>query len=911
MSINNRMFHSSARFAPRAAALTGSVLAILATAGNAQAMTEWDLPEQPLAKSLREIAAQTDSNIIFDKKLVNDQSAPPLKMKATTEQALKQVLEGTGLTYRHLDDKTVTIQLASTDPSTTTSASYGTGDGRIRLAQAQTGEGAGQRMRMVEGKPLLDIEEIIVTGTNIRGVENNTAPVIVLSREYINSTGFSTTTKLIESLPQNFALANQSGLQSNGTGAVSSAFEQGSSINLRGIGEGTTLVLLNGRRLSPGFKSAAADISALPLTAIERVEILTDGASAIYGSDAVGGVVNFILREDFEGAETRLRAGFADGTDEYRVSQALGSSWESGNVLLSLEYYKRDELLTSDRDYIPANVVAPGLLPEDENYSAVLTGEQQLSGSITAFADVLFSQRDSFNRAGRVSPLFNETPNDVDNPQLNATLGMNFALGGDWQLELSGSYGSNDLEVVRGGGSFAPASFDSKFESEAGRIKVDGTVLGLPGGNMRMAIGADYRSETYEDTNRMAGGIVLSSTDTDQDVRSAFAELYIPLVGDPNAVAGVQALELSLAGRYDDYSSFGSSFDPQYGLMWEPVRGLRLRARYGTSYKAPNLIEYSFGGNSGVAILAQDPLAPGGFNYQLQVSGIDVNGLRPQESTSSSFGLEFTPEAVKGLAVNLNYYQIRYRNRITNPPLPQVTLADQASFGSLFIRNPSVDQVNQFIAIAQLGPIGFIPLSPIDFTFDPNFDPASIDVIVDTRRRNLSLVDTNGVDFSTRYDFTVGSSNVALGIDATYVLQIEQQITSTSMPFETDDTFGNPPNLRMRAMASWQRGGWSANAFVNYTDSYTDNRLLTTPVSVDAYTTVDARIAYSFSNRFSGGFLSGVTVGASVLNLLDEDPPSTTVVIPSPGVPSFDLGFDPTNASPLGRFIALEFTKTW
>ena len=80
MSTNNRKFHSSARVTRRAAALTGSVLAVLATAVNAQAVTEWDLPEQSLAKSLREIAAQTDSNIIFDKKLVNDQSAPPLKM---------------------------------------------------------------------------------------------------------------------------------------------------------------------------------------------------------------------------------------------------------------------------------------------------------------------------------------------------------------------------------------------------------------------------------------------------------------------------------------------------------------------------------------------------------------------------------------------------------------------------------------------------------------------------------------------------------------------------------------------------------------------------------------------------------------------------------------------------------------
>ncbi|HEY0941589.1 MAG TPA: TonB-dependent receptor [Steroidobacter sp.] len=907
MSTNRRNVRASFRLS-RAGTLAASVLAILTAAADAQAVTEWDLPEQPLAKSLRAIASQSESNIIFDRKLVNNRLAPPLKTQASAEDALLQVLEGTGLTYRHLDEKTVTIQLASTDPSAATSALYGLKDGRIRLAQAETDET--RRGRTVEGRTLIDIEEIIVTGTNIRGIENSTAPVIVLSREYIDSTGFGSVTKLVESLPQNFALANQSSLP-DGSGAVSNSREQGSSINLRGIGEGTTLVLLNGRRLAPGFRSAAADISSLPLTAIDRIEILTDGASAIYGSDAVGGVVNFILREDFEGAETRVRAGFADGTNEYRVSQALGNSWSSGNALLSVEYYKRDELLTRDRDFIPANVAAVGLLPEDENISAVFTGEQQLSGTVTAFADVLYAQRDSFNRAARVTPTFGgDAPSaEVDNPQLNATLGLNWALGGDWQLELSGSYGSNDLETKAGGINFQGSAFDSKFETTSGRIKADGTVLGLPGGNLRMAIGADYRSETYEDTNTLAGGIVLSSTDTDQDVSSAFAELYIPLVGEPNAMAGVRALELSLAGRYDDYSSFGSSFDPQYGLMWEPVEGLRLRARHGTSYKAPNLVEYSFGGNVAAAVLSVDPMSPTGFSYQLQVLGTDVDSLRAQESTSTSFGLEFTPEAIKGLAMTVNYYRIKYRNRITTPPVAPVALADPASFGSLFIRNPSIDQVNQFIAIGQLGPLGFIPLSPIDFMFDPNFDPATVEVITDGRRRNLSLVETNGLDFSTRYDFGVGSSNVAIGIDATYVLQIEQQITSTSAPFDTDDTFGNPPNLRMRAMASWQRGSWSANAFVNYTDSYTDNRL-TVPVSIDAFTTVDARVAYSFSNQFSSGFLSGVTVGLSVLNLLDEDPPSTVVQSP-PIAPSFDLGFDPTNASPLGRFFALEFTKTW
>jgi outer membrane receptor protein involved in Fe transport len=258
------------------------VLALLAGPVNAQAVTEWDLPKQSLAKSLRDIAAQTDSNILFDKKVVDDRSAPPLKMKATIEQALQRLLEGTGLTYRILDDRTVTIQLASAKQ--TTNAGPGAGDERLRLAQAQTGEGRRGPTRAFGGRLSVDVEEIVVTGTNIRGIENPTAPLIVLDREYILSTGVGTTTRLIETLPQNFALAGQSSVPVPG---ITDARTQGSAINLRGLGEGTTLVLLNGRRIALGFAGSAVDVAAIPLSAIERVEMLTDGPSAVYGSGAI------------------------------------------------------------------------------------------------------------------------------------------------------------------------------------------------------------------------------------------------------------------------------------------------------------------------------------------------------------------------------------------------------------------------------------------------------------------------------------------------------------------------------------------------------------------------------------------------------------------------------------------------
>lgn len=897
MSINiHRTIHAKTRFAPAAAKLAASVLAILASAADAQAVTEWDLPEQSLAQSLRDIAAQTESNIIFDKKLVKDQSAPPLKRKASTEEALTEVLQGTGLTYRHLDEKTVTIQLASTDPLATTSA-VGRNDGRIRLAQAQTGGAESERRtRTIDGRPLIDIEEIIVTGTNIRGVENSTVPIIVLDRQYIESSGISTTTRLIESLPQNFALANQSSTPIVG---ISDARTQGAAVNLRGIGEGTTLVLLNGRRIASGFFGSAVDIAALPISAIERVEVLTDGASALYGSDAVGGVVNFILRSDFEGAETRLRAGSADGADEYSVSQVLGNTWDSGNALFSVEYYKRDLLSTDERDFVPSGVAVGSLLPEDENYSAMFTGKQDLSSSVSVFADALYTHRDTFNTSGQV--LQNETY-DSENPQLTATLGLNWRIGESWQIEASGTYADYDLDQVQTSNNPAlngPVQQDIAFDVEAGRIKADGSLFGISGGAVRAALGVDYRTENLEATQVNRTGVnLIMPVDIDQTVRSAFAELYIPLVGEANAMAGVQRLELSVAARYDDYSNFGNSFDPKYGISWEPVDGVRLRASYGTSYVAPRLLDYNLATTRGLGLTQPDPGSPTGFSPQILLLGTDVSSLKPQESDNLSFGLEFTPKSVPGLQVGLNYYDIEYSDRIANPPAPTVILGNPAAFGSLFIRNPTQDQVNEAIRQATLGGNVFLPIGP--------FDPATVAVIVDSRRRNLSVTNTSGLDLSTRYDFETGGNNFSLGLAGTYVLELEQQVTTTSPEVEFVDTYSNPTHWRARATFGWRRGGMSSNLFVNHTDSYTDNRLPTAIREVSDYTTVDLRVAYDFSSRFQGGVLSGFSVALGAQNVLDEEPPRTAVLSPAT-----DIGFDPANASPLGRLIFIELTKTW
>jgi outer membrane receptor protein involved in Fe transport len=874
-----------------------SVLAILGSAAQAQTVAEWDLPKQPLADSLREVAARTDSNILFDKGLVAGQSARPLKMRASADEALTQLLEGTGLTYRHLDDKTVTIQSVAASQKSSSTSLAGSGDGRIRLAQAETGTGrAEERLPIVDGKQLLDIEEIIVTGTNIRGVENSTVPLIVLDRAYIDASGISTTTRLIESLPQNFAFASQSSVPVIG---ITDARTQGSSVNLRAIGEGTTLVLLNGRRIASGFFGSAVDIAALPISAIERVEILTDGASALYGSDAVGGVVNFILRSDFDGAETRLRGGSADGADEYSVSQLIGNAWDSGNVLFSAEYYQRDLLLANERDFVPDNFALGSLLPDDENYSAMFTVRQDLSSSVSVFADALYTNRDSFNRSGRI--LQNETYK-IENPQVTAALGVNWRIAGDWQLEASGSYGNYDLTQTQTSTIVAnsPVRQDSEFDIEGARLKADGSLFETSAGKVRAAIGAEYRSESFEFKQVNAIGVSTSAPiDSDQNVRSAFAELFVPIVGDGNSLPGIYRLELSLAGRYDEYSKFGSSFDPKYGLAWQPVRGLTLRGSYGTSYVAPRLLDYNLATTRGFGLRGADPGAPPPTSRQVQILGTDVTSLGPQESDNLSLGLEIAPASLPGFEFAVNYYDIDYTDRIANPPSAAVILGNPAAFGDLFIRNPTLDQVNEAIRISQLGGNPFVRV-------EAAFNPAAVNAIVDLRRRNLSATNTSGLDLSTRYNFHAGSSNFSLGVAGTYVLELEQRITDTSQPIDTVDTYQNPPHWRARGSAGWQIGGWATNLFVNQTDSYTDKRVVTAPREISSYTTVDLRIAYDFSANFKDGVFSGLTLAAGALNLLDKDPPRTAVI-----APTTDLGFDPANASPLGRLISIELTKTW
>ncbi|AIF46759.1 TonB-dependent receptor domain-containing protein [Dyella japonica] len=192
---------------------------------------------------------------------------------------------------------------------------------------------------------------VSVTGSLIRRVDAETAsPVVTLDRNAITNNGSPTLGNVLQQLPSVAGNATNTQNNSNGGGGASPTLEGGDGaarVSLRGLGTTRTLVLVDGQRL------ANADLNMIPQNMIERVDVLAEGASTVYGSDAIGGVVNFILRKDFKGAELSVNDGISDHGDGQRhgAQFTIGASGEQGNVYAGVDYNKYDPVLAPRRDF--------------------------------------------------------------------------------------------------------------------------------------------------------------------------------------------------------------------------------------------------------------------------------------------------------------------------------------------------------------------------------------------------------------------------------------------------------------------------------------------------------------------------------------------------------------------------------
>ncbi len=380
---------------------------------------EYDIPAQPLSSALLRFAEQSDLQILFSQDDVAGINSHPVRGRFTPEAALAELLPQNAPRIEIAGDRIVRVEFPR--------------------PQHANNDGVG------------GAQEIFVTGTRIRGAPPAGSNVLGIDRQRIEESGRTTLQDVLQTMPQVYTGSQSEATQLN-SNAPGRNLALGSSVDLRGLGSDATLTLLDGRRLAPAGLGNFVDISAIPLAAIERIEILADGASATYGADAVGGVVNVILRRDLDGAETTARFGGADGYDEIAFSHAFGETWSGGSLIAGYEYRQRDSLASSERFFAadsdlrrhgganfsrtnanPGNIIRVGatpvtfaiptgqdgttltmadlipgrlnlqntqednfLLPEQESHSGFLTLRQDLTPGIEFFLDVLTSDRRAY-----------------------------------------------------------------------------------------------------------------------------------------------------------------------------------------------------------------------------------------------------------------------------------------------------------------------------------------------------------------------------------------------------------------------------------------------------------------------------------------------------------------------------------
>jgi iron complex outermembrane receptor protein len=798
------------------------------------------------------------------------------------------------------------------------------------------------------------------------------------------------------------------------------------SVNLHGLGNDATLILLNGRRMgSSGISGNFTDISSIPAIAVQRVEIELDGASAIYGSDAVGGVVNVILRKDFEGGEFRIRGGGSTdgGADEGQVGLVLGHNWSTGGALFAYEGTSRGRLSASDRDYtasadlrpfggsdfrlttaFPGNVVGinpatglsgpffgippgqnglgltpasflPGvinrsspqqgvdILPDQRIQSLYAAFHQSLGDRLEVSGDAHYGYRIAeANIAASISTLtvtranpFFVSPNGAASNQiqydfigelpspttrgssasLSTSLGADLRLDHDWaangylafaqQVDASDTAGLVNSAILsealgntpdQAATAYSPArdgffnpytglaanppavtrAIGSGFSHTRGVSRVvtadlqfDGPVFSLPGGPVKLAVGGNIRRETFERTGANFLSTVTATPQEEIDgartVGALFAELRAPLVGEANALPGVQSLELSAAVRYEHYSDFGRTENPKVGLTWKPLSDVTVRGAYGRSFRAPNFDDL------------KSPALDAALNFPVgttRVLSLALEGgnpnLKPETATSWTVGADYAPHWAPGLTVSASWFDIDFQNRIDRPVLQNLANALTDPRFVDFVKRIQPDSnpadlalINSLLsAPAASGVIGLNPA-------------ANYRAIVDIRAVNTGELDVEGLDLQAAYRFDALGGRFNLAGNASRLFRYDQALTPTASAQSLLGQVTYPAKLRARASGDFTRGAWSLGAAVNYLSAFHD----TLGQRIDDQTTLDVQ---GRLDRPEGRF-GNSTLTLIVRNVFDTAPPFYN----NP----FGFAFDPGNADPIGRFVAVQLSKRW
>jgi iron complex outermembrane recepter protein len=875
-----------------------------------------------------------------------------------------------------------------------------------------------------------NLEEVIVTGTLIRGVAPGGSTVISVSKEQIAATGATNTNDMLSSLPQGGAVFFNN-VAFGGSGVVGgnarTAIVRPNIRNLPGGSTATgsqTLILMDGHRLvGAGIGLLAIDAEIIPPALIERVETITDGGSALYGSDAIGGVINFITRKKFDGFQIDARYGAADSYSQNDVSVTMGKGWSGGSAFLGYTNSHHGSLKGLDRDFIKqidwatgiptgrqcdfSNITrssAPGqffvgpnptvpvaapiscdltdyqtLVPNTHRDNMLAGFTQQLSDTLELDIRGYYSDRSDVVTIGALRSATSAAVANLTIPVTNyyrqllggfgtetqqanfsyapvlgnesnknktqmtawgVTPTLTWQIKGSWQLRAMFNYGESDTAYANNavnttlqtaalaGTTLATAinpysiastgnlalvydlgnGFIDRGESHNKltniRVVADGELFTMPGGSLRMAVGAEYMENAYRQRLTDATLRVFNPwASYAQDVKSGFAEFSVPVVGAGNRMTALYALNLSASVRYDKYNDFGDTTNPKFGLTYQPVDWVALRGTWGEAFNAPTPPD-EIGATNGPRIriipstlpvgFVPPPLTPPRTYTSIILDQAAVAGLRPQTSKDWSFGFNLRPPVAPGLVVDASYYHIDLKD-LVNSPIGGTSQSFFAAYPSLFPLLPTPATVASYLATnPTTGPAIAATLVSSNLV---------VSSIIDNRSRNLGDAELEGIDFQITYAHPTDFGSIDASLAGNKQLKLNTMPSPTVAASSTPvDALVGQSDLRVAFTIGANIGKLRAQATLNHTAGYDFVPAATTynQTSVGSFDVVNTFFQYHFDGA-NNTLTSDLSVSLNINNLFDSDPPEFR----DSGI--FSTGF--ANGLTVGRLIQFGVSK--
>lgn len=672
---------------------------------------------------------------------------------------------------------------------------------------------------------------VIVTGTRTSGlkVENSASPIQVLDSASLQRTGQP---DLIQALAQNLPSFNAQAFGGDTANLTLSA-------RLRGLSPNNTLVLINGKRRhgtsnlavlgGPYQGGAAADLNFIPVAAIDHIEVLQDGAAAQYGSDAIAGVVNIILKSNTSGGTASVNGGgYVDGGGRTLDGSANIGVEPFTDAFLSLtaesKYHGYSDRGGIDpRVITPANMAAyPGMF-QNPGYPHVnhISGDAQYhlnifaanfgwdfspDSQLYAIATAGRKEARAFenyrlpSRLPKIYPTGFSPKETIREEDMALTAGIKSKLAG-WNVDLSSTYGRDKSRIgvedsgnvslfndtgytptVFKAGTFIASQLTTTLEAskefDIGWAKPLNIAGGVEHRIDKYEIEAGDAASRYKEGSQSYPGFSLTDAGSHRRTNRA---AYIDFAGSP-----LPDWVVDLAGRYEHFSDFGNAKVGKITSRYDFSPAFALRGTVSNGFRAPTLAESYYSATNVGPTSAFVQLAPNSAGARL----VGVNGLKPERSNNVSLGLVLNP--ANNVQMTLDLYQIKIRDRIVGS-------------GALY---GSGGGTNSPAVIAAIKANGNVLDSTVSQTGINIFSNA-----VNTRSRGLEFVTTINSNYGTagKVDWSIAANYNK--VEVIKINQAPTQLLPQTLLDKTaiSDLETASPKLRMNLGALWKIGNWTVN----------------------------------------------------------------------------------------------------